>query len=448
MPDSQEAMMAAITLLSKINKLLLKSFSAKDRDSLAFVIVNETVQAVRYDRAVLWDFSGKSPELLGVSGHSRVKSNSDLADQWKTHLKNLKSPEKVQEFTENSFDLPKEQWESLNAANPDSSILWIPIKANNRVLLGLWLERWGGEKWSTSDIEILNPLMEGYGLAWNKFKESKFLTFWKDSRVLLALGLFSLVFFSLRVPLRVVAPCEIVPEDIVFITAPLEEIISEVVIKPGQSVKKDDLLFEYDKRVPLQNLKIAGEQLRIAQQELERAEGSANTDERSFADLGVIAGKVKKERANYQLAQYKASQLSVTAPVDGIAVIDDPDQWRGKPVHVGEKVMSLISSDQTKVRFWIPESDNIILDFEKPISVVLNIDPLTSRAAKISFISNAVVLYDNKAASFMGEAEWINHQKDVKFGLKGTAILYGENVSLFYWIIRKPWAMVRNTFGF
>lgn len=448
MPESQDAMMAAITLLSKINKLLLKSFGAKDEDSLAFVIVNETVQATRYDRAILWDLAGKNPELLAVSGHSKVKTNSDLADQWKMHLKNLKNPEKIQEFTENSFDLPKEVWENLNANNPDSSVLWIPIKVNNKIGLGLWLERWAGEKWATSDIEILNPLMEGYGLAYSKFKTNKFFDFWRDSRVLLALGLFSLLFFSLRIPLRVVAPCEVVPKDIVVITAPLEEIISEVLVKAGQRVKPNDLLFEYDKRVPSQNLKIAEEQLRIARQDLERAQGAANKDERSFADLGVLAGKVKKEKANYELANYKASQLSVTSPVEGIVMIDDPDQWRGKPVHVGEKIMSLTSSDQTKVRFWIPESDNIVLDYEKPISVVLNIDPLTSREAKISFISNAVILYDNKTSSFMGEAEWVNPQKDVKFGLKGTAILYGENVSLFYWIIRKPWSMVRNAFGF
>ncbi len=45
-----------------------------------------------------------------------------------------------------------------------------------------------------------------------------------------------------RVPLRVVAPCEIVPEDPYLVTAPLNGVISEVVVDSGADVAKGDLL--------------------------------------------------------------------------------------------------------------------------------------------------------------------------------------------------------------
>ena len=36
---------------------------------------------------------------------------------------------------------------------------------------------------------------------------------------------------------------------------------------------------------------------------------------------------------------------------------------------------------------------------------------------------------------------------DVKMGLKGTAILYGDEVPLGYWLIRRPLAAVRRFIG-
>jgi hypothetical protein len=244
-----------------------------------------------------------------------------------------------------------------------------------------------------------------------------------------------------------VAPCEVVPKDPILITAPLDGIVEEVKVQPGIEAKKGTILFEYDKRVPLQDLKVAQKEVEIGEKELNRATALGLTDPKSLAELAILRLRLEKKKIDLQLAEYQASRLTVYAPEEGVIMLDDPEKWRGKPVKVGEKVMIVSDPNLTKVRIWIPESDNIILDPAIPIKVFLNINPEISREAKLIYIANYATISEKEIPSFMAEAEWIKPQKDIKLGLKGTAILYGTDVSLFYYLIRKPWARVRSFFG-
>jgi hypothetical protein len=117
-------------------------------------------------------------------------------------------------------------------------------------------------------------------------------------------------------------------------------------------------------------------------------------------------------------------------------------------VKIGEKVLTLSSPTNTKVRFWVPENDNIILDSSKPIHIILNVAPEKVLEANIDYISYESQLNDDQVPSFLGEANWETLPVDIKLGLKGTAILYGNRVSLFYFIIRKPWSTLRRVTGF
>lgn len=439
MTTPQPELTRTIQLLAEINRLHLKAFKAKSIQTLIFIILNDTVPIVRYDRAVLWKLKPKgegSPELLGVSGQSQVKKSSDLSRFWVDTIKQLKNIDKPQLISDPNIP-------------PDHSVLWLPIFSYEKLALGLWLERWNGEKWSPHDIELLGFLMQGYGAAWERLtKRFTFKVLTEKPVPAVLLGVLFLTMF-LRIPLRVVAPCEVVPKDPTVITAPLEGIIEKIMVQPGDAVKKGDILFEYDKRVPLQELRVEQKKVEIIKSEVDRATAQSYKDKKALNELAIQALKLQKEQLELELAEYRASQLNVKAPSDGIAMFENPDEWHGKPVRIGEKVMVLSDAFKTKVRMWIPEEDNIIIDINKPIKVFLNVHPATSIPAKIIYVSNYTSVTEKAVTSFVAEADWINEQQhDVKLGLKGTAILYGENVSVFYWIIRKPWAYVRRYIGF
>lgn len=445
--------------LETINKLIIKAVSAPSRQSLAFIILNDTVELIRYDRATLWNIEEKRPRLIGISGQATLNQYAELQQKWNKLVVGLKDPFKSQMLTEESFLENKEIWKELQGAN-QSSVLWLPIKSDEKPVLGLWLEKWNVTEQvqpPATLLSLLNDhLLPGYGAAWSKQQRKRGFrgrfSLSKPVYLLALLGILSTFFID--IPLRVVAPCEIVAKNPTVVTAPLDGIIESVKVSPGQKVRSGELLVEYDKRIPLQELLVTRKQVEILRSEVDRAMTLGISDTRSLSELAILKLKLQKEELNLDLAEYKAKRLTVTAPVNGVAMLDDPDDWKGKPVKMGEKILTLSNPAQSKIKIWIPENDNIQLDPSRDIKIFLNIDPEHSLPAKLIYIANESSISEKGAPSFVAEAEWIKDgqtksvdDQEIKLGLKGSAILYGEKVSLFYYIIRKPWAALRGTWG-
>jgi len=438
----------AVHLLAAINRLNLKSFSSGSRQGLIFLILNDTIQIIKYDRAILWEFDESgSPSLLGVSGQAKISKKSAFADHWLSIIKNIPDVKVPQILSAKPPEIKEGILPAVSAALNMTSILWLPIFSQDKLALGLMLERWN-TSWQYDEIEILNYLMKGYGAAWGKYIPRFSLTKLLKRRTILFGLLLTVIILSIRVPLRISAPCEIVAKDPVMITAPVEGTIEKVVATPGEFVKKGDILVQYDKRIPLEELKVAEKQVQISKSELERANNLSAKDPHALTDLAVLALKLKKEAIQLDLAKYRASLLTIKAPENGVIMIDNPDEWRGHPVKIGEKIMMIADPQQTKIQIWVPENDNITLDLKKPIKIYLNVSPEKSHYATLSYISSYSSLSDKSIQSFTAEAEWQEPPKDIKMGLKGTAILYGDNVSIFYLGMRRPFSYLRNLFGF
>lgn len=444
MADTNKAAQA-VQLLAAISRLGLKAFSTKSHQSLIFLILNDTLQVVRYDRAALWEIDEKKKcRLIGISGESAFDPKTSLAHQLKQIVEQISPLDQSQILSQELLEPYVTGYGQKN-----TSVVWLPIKAGDKLKLGLWLERWEGPKWQYDEIEILSFLMQNYGAAWEKFDHRFHLSLQPLKKPIYGLlALLFLLSFIIQIPLRIVAPCEVIPTSPVLITAPLQGIIESINVEPGQQVKKGDVLFEYDKKVPLDELQVVVKQVNVIQAEIQRAFGLSRKDPNSRAELGVLQERLSKERKNLEAARYKASKLVVTSPIDGVTIIHDPDEWRGNPVQVGEKVMMVSDPNQNRVRIWIAEADNIDLKPESEVRVILNIHPNTTYYAILDYVALAVTMSEANIPSFIAEADWKeDNPPGVKLGLKGTAILYGENVSIFYWILRKPWTYIRRSIG-
>jgi multidrug efflux pump subunit AcrA (membrane-fusion protein) len=252
----------------------------------------------------------------------------------------------------------------------------------------------------------------------------------------------------IRLPLRIVAPCEIVSSHPYPIRAPLEGVVKEIVVKPGEWVNKDDLLLLYENQVQKASLQSAEKQLLAKELELQRAAVLGWKDEQLQNELAILKAQKQKEEASLKFTQYEVGLLEVKSPIAGVAVIDSPEDWRGRPVKAGEKILTVSDPNHTKVKIWIPESDNVPLDPAKAVKIFLNTAPSYSYAAQIEYISNEASINENEIPSFVAMANWTGDQPtDAKLGLKGSAVLYGESVSLFYYILRRPWYALRNLIG-
>ena len=445
---------ALLQNLAVINRLNLKAFNAKKKESLSFIILNDTIHAIRYDRATLWRMDTRKPKILGVSGQVEANKDAALTKQWESMVAGLQNSSTAQFVDESALDaIGQEQWRNYQP-KMGGKVIWLPIFSDDTLVLGLWLEIWNADALPKDDYEetlkfLMHFLMPAYGTAWRRLQPQFSLREKGFGKQHVAIALCGLLFFLLfvQVPLRIVAPCEVTASDPVLVTAPLDGIIEEVVVEPGEQVDQAQILFEYDKRVPYRNLRVAQKEVEILEAEINRAQALGLTDPKSRAQLAILALKLQKEKVNLSHAQWEASRLTVKAPETGVVILDNPDDWRGKPVQVGERVLSINDPTRTLVRIWIPEDDNIVLNADLPIKIFLNINPEHSYGARILYIANESSLSANHLPSFIAEAEWIEQPDDIKLGLKGTAILYGENVSLLYFLVRKPWAFLRSLAG-
>lgn len=436
-----------------INKLILKAMNAKSRENLKFVILNDTLHIVNYDRAVLFELEGNKAKLIGISGQVQVKSGGALQEDWKHLVNALIDNKKPQRLVDDSFRqeaLPL--WKKYQE-HTHPILFWLPLQHEGKAELGLLLEIWPASEKPLPSLETMEAvnslLLPAYALCWEKMSPLKithYIPFNRAQWLLFGLAIL-LSLFIIRVPLRVVAPAEIEPKDPYIIAAPLEGIIDQIVVKPGEIVKKEAPLIEYDRRVPEQELKVAQKEVEISQAEVNRAMTLGLKDKQALSQLQGLQLKLDKAKVNLGLAEFHASQLVVKAPADGVIMLDSPEEWRGKPVRVGEKILALSDPAKTKVRIWIPENDNIVLNSQKPIKVYLNIRPETGYEAKINYIGNESIVTEKHVPSFIAEADWVEQPPDIKLGLKGTAILYGDRVSLFYYIIRRPLSAIRHLIG-
>lgn len=439
---------AALNLLAGLNELTIKAFSSKNKEALIFLMLNETVRLVRYDRALLWEVDGKRPSFVGVSGQASISKESEAIGSIQHMIADIANPGKIQVLGEESFKDGGIKFAKHQEAGPGGTVLWVPLIVDGKVAAGFWLERWSKVAWHNEELSLISYLSRGYAAAWHKFKP-----FWhlsdptKMTYKILALTIILLICF-IPTPLRVVAPCEVVAKDPYLVTAPLNGIIEEVVVVPGEAVDQGQLLFRYDKRVPLQELKVAQKQVDIATSQLNRIMTQGYNDPEALNEASIWQLQLERDQIKLNLAEYYASELDVKSPVPGVVSFDDPDDWRGKPVQVGERVMVVVNPDNTKVKIWISESDNISFIGDEPIRIFLNIDPATSYTAEVVYVADYSLINEKGVTSFAAEANWIDGPENVKIGLKGTAVLYGEYVPLIYWLLRKPWNTMRQWIGF
>ncbi len=445
-----------VPFLYLLSQLELKVSAVTKTEPLIFTIVNDTVHLVPYDRAYLFKMDEQERKLIGISGQTKVNEIAPLAIQLDSAMQGLLKPEEAGMLHEARFSSDKVgAWQNLQQEQR-AAVYWLPIYYDKKLVLGLWLEQWGVETFSfpVPGIEVLarDFLLPAYGIAWNRLEGKVSLQKWlfgaRSKAAYWAVGIL-LVLFLVRIPLRVVAPCEIVTSDPYYVRAPLEGVIKEILVKPGQHVRDGDLLFDYESTIHEEAYRSAQQQLLAKKLELERAAIMGLHDEQQQNQIAILKAEMQKEAANLGLMAYQVGLTSIKTPVSGVVVLESDSEWRGKPVKVGEKVLVISDPAHTKVKIWIPESDNVPLDLNKDIKVFLNITPSTSYRARIDYIANEVSMSDKDIPSFISEANWVGEPPaDIKLGLKGTAVLYGESVSLFYYVMRRPWYALRNFVGF
>jgi hypothetical protein len=115
-------------------------------------------------------------------------------------------------------------------------------------------------------------------------------------------------------------------------------------------------------------------------------------------------------------------------------------------VQPGERIMVIADPSMVEVTVYVPPEDAIQLDLGSEVSVFLNIDPLSPLQAKIVQTSYETITMPDNSLAYVVKAQ-LKPGALPRIGLRGTAKVFAEEVSLGYYLMRKPLLFLRKSFG-
>lgn len=432
--------------------------TARSPEEIEFLLVNEPFTLLLYDQAFLWkpDVLGR-PALAAASGLSETDPNSPFAlwfSRAADYAKALHGETPVLVLSDADFPA------TLNDGSE-----WIPhhalvvrLKAPAGEVLGaLWFVRhtpfnedetalaaWIGQQsefalwaWRREQLALKSRIAALAPKRWHTLSRRK-----KMAALFFLCGI--LVF---PVRLSALAPAEVVPLKPNPVTAPVDGVVAQILVAPNQSVRAGTPLVEIDDTATRNRLLVAQKTLDVARADLARATGKAFADEASRSELLLLDSHVRERAAEVTYLTELLARLKLKAPANGIALFADAEEWRGKPVQVGERIMTVADPAQVALTVYLSPDDAIALDSGALVKMYLNISPLASYQASVMQASYETGMSPDGHPAYIVKATFAADERPPRLGLKGTAKIYANRVPLIYYLLRKPLRTLRHALG-
>lgn len=436
-------------LLLALAALRDRALASDSLNALAFSIANDPYALLRYRQALVLGQRGEDLELLCVSGLARPSEDSPYlvwlrrASRW---LASQLPDARPRWLARDAVEPPEDIAEGWAEWWPDG--LWcIPLhdREGRRLGLALFLL-------DAPPAESLAPLLEGlwqtWAHCWAAFAGRRRLLGWRPGKrqvmVVLALGAALLL-----VPVRqtALAPAEIVSRQAQIVSSPIDGVIERMQVRPNQPVDEGTPLFSLDETTLKSRAEVLGKEVAVADAELMAASQRAFDNPQSKSELTLLNGRAQQRRAELAAVQAQLQRTRVRSPRAGVAVFSDPNDWLGKPVVTGERILQVADPAQPAMLIQLPVADAIALEPGAEVTLFLTafpLSPLKGRVLETSYQARAseegVVAY-RLLASVEGQPQ------HARLGLHGTAKLYGERVMLGYYLLRRPFAALRAWTG-
>lgn len=436
--------------LATLLYLAKRSRDAVDTSELRFVVCNETHALVGYRQAALW----LNESVGNLSGITSIEANAPYVLWLDRLMKHLVKASAVHAIKTQASDFPPELGREWADWLPHHA-LWIPFKDTNGSVGGLFVAR--EEAFTDAEVALLADWLEIWSQAWRykqsaqgvrrwfRISNSNSQPFWRKVKVatltLLVLGMF------IPIPLRVLAPAELVPVHPAVIRAPLDGVVDRVLVLPNQKVERNQPLFVFD-RAGIQNkLQVAQRAIATLQAEYKQRAQQSLLDPASKAALVPLQGQIAEKSTEINYLRHLNERGMAISPRDGVALLDDPNEWVGRPVVTGEKIMMVADPTQVEIEAWLTPSDVIDFPENAQVRLFLNTDPLEPVYAKLRYVSYEAVERPDQSYAYRVRATIKTNSSKARLGHKGMVRIEGPPVKLGYWIIRRPLAALRSWLG-
>lgn len=267
----------------------------------------------------------------------------------------------------------------------------------------------------------------------------------RGRRRLILLGLLALPLLPVRQ--SYLAPAEVVALEATVVAAPMDGVVKTLHVRPNQTVRAGQPLLSLDDTVLRNRFAVLTQSVAVADAELMASTQKAFDDPRSKSELNLLAGRANERRAELTAVREQLARVEVIAEHDGVAVFADPDDWLGRPVSTGERIMQLADPTRPGVLIQAPVADAITLEKGAPVKLFLTVRPFSPLTAILSESSYQALLSPDGVASYRLRATFDETQEQARIGLRGTAKVYGGWTVLGYYLMRRPLASLREMTG-
>lgn len=449
---------------------------------LGFIAVNETRDLVTYRQAVLWDAHRGA---LAVSGLAVPEGQAPFLLWLKHvvgHLSAQRDAASPRPFS--ACDLPDlESAEWADWLPPHA--LWLPFDVLGQ--RGGWLLA-REEEWSEAEISLLAEWLALWVQPWAlRHVEAPRRRWWRDAlarrptrarlrehlrqsllwlrrlhrpgtwrelgrwlwttrRGLSLLAVFGALVFPVR--LSIMAPGQLVPADPLVVRAPMDGIVERVLVQPGQRVGAGDKLLEFDHAALTARLEATRQALAAAETEYRQAALQFVSEVKSKGQLAALQGRLEEKRAEVAYLEGLNQRAVLTSPREGIALLDEPSEWAGRPVTAGERLMAVADERAAEIEGWLAPGDMIELPVGAEATLYLDTQPLSPVDGILRYVAHDPVARPDGRYAYRLRARLAPGEDVPRIGLTGSVRVAGNYVPLVYWVLRKPLAAARSFVGF
>lgn len=434
--------------LVSLLQLQRRARQAATIEALGFVIVNETLQLSRYRQAALWNAAGLG-KVAAVSGLPQPDPTAPYV-QWLGELCRCLSREQTDPGAVSTAALPEALQTDWNQWLP-ANALWLPLGREGEPAEGaLLLAR--DDAWSEHETALLRELSHAYGHAMAGFRPRQSLVHRtmsglrknKTRRWLIA-GALAICLFPVR--LTVLGHAEVVPQDPFMVRAPLDGVIDRFTVQPNQAVKIGTPLFSLDTTALRTRMELAKKAVDTAQEEYRQAAQMAVTSDKNRADTALRRGKLQEKAVEMDYTAEQLDRVQVKAERDGVAVFADTNDWIGKAVTLGERVLLVADPSKVELVAWLPAADMLPVAPGDTLTLYPQGAPLSSFDAKVTSVAYRAEVTRDGFLAYRVKAAFDKGQDTARIGQIGTARLRGGWAPLAYVALRRPLTVLRQWVG-
>ncbi len=445
--DQRQATASGLEMLLSIED---RAREAKTEQELQYLTVNETRKLVGARQIFLVQCMRRNQfHVKAVSSLAVVDHNTPFIRWIETIVARMEKD--AQADTPLEFALPAFADEAAEetACYPFRWFFWQPLKLEDgKVFAGLLMAR--ERAWTENEQRVAARVARAYSHAWRALTGTNKLRPRQNARrlTMAVLSIATLLAGFIPVPLSTLAPVQVVAKNPYNVTAPIDGVIDRIDKGPNSTVDKGDTLFFFENTTLKNKFALADREVGIAEADYRRAMQSAFTQDEARHRLAISRAEYTLKSAERTYAHDLLKRATVTTPISGLLIYSSKDDWEGRPVTTGEKIMQIADPSRVRLKIELPVADSIVLNDGARVRVFLDSDPLHSFKAHVvraSYHAEAVSP-DKLAYKLLAEFDELGENPPL-IGARGTAQVFGDHVPLAFYLFRRPISYARQHLG-